>query len=91
MGAARVNLPLVKSLGADEVLDYTLQDFREGGARYDIVFDTVGRTRWHDVQAALTRRGRHLVTVFGGRDCLRMLWTWLRPGPRMIGGASNLH
>lgn len=58
----------MKSLGADEVLDYTLQDFREGDARYDIVFDTVGRTRWHDVQAALTRRGCYLVTVFGVRD-----------------------
>jgi len=88
---SRRNLDLVKSLGADEVIDYTEQDFREGGARYDVVFDTMGHTRMHDVAASLTPRGRYLVTVFGFCDCLRMLWTWLRGGQRIIGGASNFH
>jgi NADPH:quinone reductase-like Zn-dependent oxidoreductase len=85
------NVSLVQALGADEVIDYTERDFRQGGARYDIVFDTVGRTSMHDVKPLLRRRGRYLVTVFGFRDCLRMLWTWLTGGPRMIGGASNFH
>lgn len=85
------NVELVRSLGADAVIDYSARDFREDGARYDIVFDTVGRTRMRDVTALLTPRGRYLVTVFGFRDCLRMLWTWLRGGQRIIGGASNFH
>jgi NADPH:quinone reductase-like Zn-dependent oxidoreductase len=85
------NLELVKSLGADQVIDYTERDFRQGPVRYDIVFDTVGRTSMFDVQPVLTPRGRYLVTVFGFRDCLRMVWTWLTGGPRMIGGASNFY
>jgi NADPH:quinone reductase-like Zn-dependent oxidoreductase len=86
------NVSLVQSLGADEVIDYTQQDFRQGAAaRYDIIFDTVGRTTMKDVRASLTPRGRYLVTVFGLCEMLRMPWTRLRGGQRMIGGASNFH
>lgn len=85
------NVSLVRALGADDVIDYTERDFRQGTASYDVVFDTVGRTTLNDVKSLLTRRGRYLVTVFGLRDCLRMLWTRLTRGPRMIGGASNFH
>jgi NADPH:quinone reductase-like Zn-dependent oxidoreductase len=85
------NVALLQSLGADEVIDYTQRDFREERARYDVVFDTVGRTTLKDVRPALTRRGRYLVTVFDLRDCLHMFFTWLWRGQRMIGGASNFH
>lgn len=85
------NVSLVKSLGADEVIDYTQRDFRESRARYDIVFDTVGYTSMNDVSRSLADRGRYLVTVFGLRDWLRMAWTSLGRGQRMIGGASNFY
>ena len=84
------NLDLVQTLGADAVIDYTTRDFRDSG-RYDLVFDTIGRTTWHDVQASLAPRGRYLVTVFGFLDSLRMLWTWLARGRRILGTASNFH
>ena len=85
------NVALVESLGADAVIDYTARDFRESTSRYDIVFDTIGRTTLKDAQEILTPRGRYLVTVFGLSDCLRMLWTRLTGGQRMIGGASNFY
>ena len=83
------NVALVRSLGADDVIDYTQRDFREAKSRYDVIFDTVGRTTLGDVQSSLAPRGRYLVTVFGVLDGLRMLWTSLGRGPRMLGGASN--
>jgi NADPH:quinone reductase-like Zn-dependent oxidoreductase len=85
------NVSLVESLGADEVIDYTQRDFRQGGARYDIIFDTVGHTCLRDVRASLAPRGRYLVTVFSFVDCLRMLWMSPWRGQRMIGGASNFY
>jgi NADPH:quinone reductase-like Zn-dependent oxidoreductase len=45
------NLDLVRSIGADHVIDYTREDFREGGARYDLILDNVG-----DHSMAATRR-----------------------------------
>jgi NADPH:quinone reductase-like Zn-dependent oxidoreductase len=85
------NVPLVRSLGADEVIDYTQEERLPAAQRYDVIFDTVGGTTLGAVQRSLAPRGRYLVTVFGARDCVRMLWTCLGRGPRMIGGASNFH
>lgn len=85
------NVSLVSSLGADEVIDYTQHDFRHRATRYDVVFDTVGRTTMQDVKGSLSPRGRYLVTVFGFRDWLRMQWTALTGGQRMLGGASNFY
>ncbi len=85
------NLALVASLGADEVIDYTKQDFTGSGQAYDIIFDTIGKTSMAQVEGSLRPKGRYLVTVFSVRELLQMLWTSLVGGKRIIGGASNFH
>lgn len=81
------NVELVRGLGADRVIDYTQQRFTDEPQRYDIVFDTVGKTRFAEVRPVLSASGRYLITDFGARELLQMLTS----RPRVIGGASNFH
>jgi NADPH:quinone reductase-like Zn-dependent oxidoreductase len=83
------NLELVKSLGADAVIDYTRQNFYEMGARYDIVFDTVGKCSLARLKRALKPSGRCLLTVFGVWEMLQMLGSAVTRRQRVLGGASN--
>ena len=59
------NLELVRSIGADHVLDYTQQDFRDGAERYDVILDNVGDRSMADTRRALTPNGK-LVSNGGG-------------------------
>ena len=54
------NLELVKSLGADEVIDYTQDDFIENGETYDVIFDAVGKISSSQCKTSLTQRGHYL-------------------------------
>src|SRR5215203_1903997 len=54
------NLELVRSIGADHVIDYTQQDFRDGAERYDVILDNVGARSMADTRRALTPNGKLL-------------------------------
>ncbi len=69
------NLELVKSLGADSVIDYTKEDFTKTGQTYDIIFDTVGKSSFSRCKSSLKQRGIYLTTVAGLVDLLQVLWT----------------
>jgi NADPH:quinone reductase-like Zn-dependent oxidoreductase len=51
------NLELVRSIGADHVIDYTQEDFRDGADRYDVILDNVGDRSMADTRRALTQNG----------------------------------
>jgi NADPH:quinone reductase-like Zn-dependent oxidoreductase len=58
------NVELVRSIGADHVVDYAVDDFVRGGLEYDVIIDTVGNRTLRDLRRALTSKGT-LVTVGG--------------------------
>jgi NADPH:quinone reductase-like Zn-dependent oxidoreductase len=61
------NVELVRSLGADHVIDYTQRDFTRGGQRYDVVLDAVGNHPLLQVRRALAPEGVH-VLIGGPKD-----------------------
>jgi NADPH:quinone reductase-like Zn-dependent oxidoreductase len=58
------NIDLVRSLGADHVVDYTTTDFTSNGRRYDLILDTVGNRSVSDLRRALAEGGKSAVTGF---------------------------
>ena len=72
------NVDMVRSLGANEVIDYTTTDFARGGERYDLILDTVGNRSVADLRGCLTKGGKAAITGF--TDMTHMLSTSLRGG-----------
>ena len=56
------HVDLVKSLGADEVIDYTKSDFTKTGKQYDVVFDAVGKNSFRRCRRAIVRGGTYIET-----------------------------
>lgn len=84
------NADLVKSLGADEVIDYSSEDFTLRRGTYDIIFDTIGKSSFSKAKGALTRRGKYLTTVPTLGGMLTMMLAPIFSGKRGIFAATGL-
>ena len=82
------NLELVKLLGADNVIDYTKEDFTKNGETYDIIFDTVGKSSFSNCKGSLEKNGKYLLTSGGLKSRVLMLWTSLVGHKKVISSMS---
>jgi NADPH:quinone reductase-like Zn-dependent oxidoreductase len=71
-------IELVRSLGADHVIDYTLEDFAEGTRSYDLIIDTAGNRPLSTLRRALASRGT--LVIIGGENGGR----WIGPIDRLV-------
>jgi NADPH:quinone reductase-like Zn-dependent oxidoreductase len=77
-------MELVKTLGADHVIDYTKEDFTKNGQRYDVIFDILCKSSFAGVKNSLTANGRYLLASFKTLQLLQMLMTARASGPKVI-------
>ena len=84
------NLDLVKSLGADKVIDYTNEDFSQSGQTYDIIFDTTGKSPFSGCLKSLKPNGIYLRAVHMSLSSIvRGLWTSMTSSRKVIGGVAT--
>ena len=78
------NLELVKSIGADHVIDYTKEDFTKRVDELDIIFDVVRKNTFANCKNALTSKGVYVTTEFGPGLMLQMKMNSNPEGKRMV-------
>jgi NADPH:quinone reductase-like Zn-dependent oxidoreductase len=77
------NLELVRSLGADKVIDYTAEDFTKTGQTYDVIFDAVGKSSFARCRGSLKKNGNYLNTLPQLAVLLPMVWTSIVGGKKV--------
>jgi NADPH:quinone reductase-like Zn-dependent oxidoreductase len=83
------NVEMVKSLGADRVIDYTQEDFAKGGATYDVVLDAVGKSSYSRCKNALKSDGLYLATLPTIAIVFQTIWTSMVGGKRVKFGDAR--
>ncbi|MFC1922902.1 NAD(P)-dependent alcohol dehydrogenase [Chloroflexota bacterium] len=68
------NLDMVRAIGADQVIDYTQEDFTQNGQRYDLIFDAVAKRSFSDCKRVLSPKGIYVTTEFSPVLALEGLW-----------------
>lgn len=82
-------MELVKSLGADKIIDYTKKDFTKSGELYDVIFEVAGKTLFSDCIKSLTKTGTLLHAVAVPAVTIQMKWQSITTGRKMVGGGPE--
>jgi len=80
------NLELVKSLGADKVIDYTKEDFTKSGETHDFIYDMVGKASFSGCKSSLKQKGIYLAGTGGPQVFVQMLRTSMIGSKKVLAG-----
>jgi NADPH:quinone reductase-like Zn-dependent oxidoreductase len=78
------NADLVRSLGADHVIDYTKEDFTKGNQRYDVILDNVANHSLSECRRVLTPKGKYVMIGGGGANEQGFIGVMARPLKAMV-------
>lgn len=82
-------LDMLRSIGADHVIDYTQEDFTKNSESYDVIFDVMGKSSFSGSVRSLKRNGRYLLGNAGLTQMVRGRWTSMSSSKKVIIGAAN--
>ncbi len=77
-------LDMLSSLGSDQVIDYTLEDFTTNGETYDIIIDVVGKCSFSKTVRSLSKNGRYILGNPNLTGRVRGLWVSMTTGKKVI-------
>jgi len=82
-------MDMLRSIGADQVIDYTQEDFTKSGETYDVFFDVVGKSSFSRSVRSLKQNGRYLLANPGLSQMVRGRWASVRSSKKVILGAAS--
>jgi NADPH:quinone reductase-like Zn-dependent oxidoreductase len=82
-------LDMLRSIGADHVIDYTQEDFTKRGEIYDAIFDVVGKAPFAGSMRSLSKNGVYLLANPRLSLLVRGRWTSMTSGKRVVSGAAS--
>jgi 2-desacetyl-2-hydroxyethyl bacteriochlorophyllide A dehydrogenase len=83
------NIDLVKSIGADKVIDYTQEDFTKNGETYDVIFDTVKTIPVFRSLKSLNKNGIMILSAAGMQEMLQGLWISMTSNKKTLTGVIS--
>ena len=84
-----MKLDMLRSIGADRVIDYTREDFTKSGQTYDVIFDVAGKSSFSGSLRALKHNGRYLLANPGLSQRLRGAWVSMTSSKKVISGTAS--
>ena len=82
-------LDMLRSIGVDQVIDYTQEDFTKSGQTYDVILDVVGKSSFSGSVRSLKQNGRYLLANPGLSHMVRGKLTSMRSSKKVIFGAAG--